>query len=62
MEPIYAYEDPETHARWRAMQAHDLGCSDEYVERLRADVLMRTVQVRDAFAANALQKARRAEA
>jgi len=60
-EPIYCYSTPEEWSAERKSQALRLGCSEEYAERLRLDVLARAVQVKSAFEANAMQRARMLE-
>lgn len=55
-EAIYIYEAPEDYAAGRKAQALEIGCSEEYAENLRLDVLARAVQVANAFEANTLQR------
>jgi len=59
VQPIYVIEStPSEYAQRRKEHALELGCSEEYAERLRRDVEGRTVQVKSSFESNAIQSQR----
>ena len=54
-QPIYTYSEPAVYAQESKERLLALGCSEEYAERHRLDVIERGVQVKTPFDGNAAQ-------